>query len=59
MITRSGESEKDRLSEEEIWYNSGHSWAAATDTQSNTLLGFIKVRGIYRPIVPMSILTKG
>lgn len=44
MITRSGESEKDRLTEEEIWYNSGHSWAAATDTQSNTLLGFIKVR---------------
>jgi len=30
MITRSGESEKDRLSEQEIWYNSGHSWAAAT-----------------------------
>ena len=30
MVTRSEESDKDRLTEEEIWYNSGHAWAAAT-----------------------------
>lgn len=30
MILRSDTNEKDQLSEEEIWYNSGHAWAAAT-----------------------------
>ncbi|KAF7531274.1 hypothetical protein G7054_g9043 [Neopestalotiopsis clavispora] len=44
MILRSDTNEKDQLSEEEIWYNSGHAWAAATDTQSNTLIGFIKAQ---------------
>ncbi|KAH6986623.1 putative cytochrome P450 oxidoreductase, partial [Ilyonectria destructans] len=43
-------SEKDQLTEEEIWYNSGHSWAAATDTQSNTLIGFVKAMIVHPEI---------
>ncbi|OAL37611.1 hypothetical protein AYO20_03118 [Fonsecaea nubica] len=43
----SNEKGKDQLSERELWYNSGHAWAAATDTQSNTLLGFVKAMVLF------------
>ncbi|KAM5341972.1 hypothetical protein ACJ41O_015003 [Fusarium nematophilum] len=47
MVMRAGADEKDELTEPEIWYNSGHAWAAATDTQSNTLIGFIKAMILF------------
>ncbi|OAL40505.1 hypothetical protein AYO20_00241 [Fonsecaea nubica] len=41
------ESEKDRLTEKEILFSAGHAYAAATDTQANTLAAFVKAMALY------------
>ncbi|KAK6386125.1 hypothetical protein LTS17_001699 [Exophiala oligosperma] len=41
------ESEKDRLTEKEILFSAGHAYAAATDTQANTLSAFVKAMAMY------------
>lgn len=43
MIAHARSGKKDSLNDREILFNSGHAWAAATDTQSNTITGFVKV----------------
>ncbi|OAL43035.1 putative cytochrome P450 [Pyrenochaeta sp. DS3sAY3a] len=47
MIAQAASGKKDALNDREILYNSGHAWAAATDTQSNTLNGFVKAMVLF------------
>ncbi|KAH0842502.1 hypothetical protein FOPE_07239 [Fonsecaea pedrosoi] len=47
MLTQSGGSPKGELSPREIAANAGDAWMAATDTQSNSLLSFIKAMVLY------------